>query len=642
MQTNTTQAVAMIDVPISNLIPSPRNVRKSKPDKEADQELLAGIRECGLLQNLVVIQNTEPGIYEVVAGKRRLKALQTLVKEGRYKDTDTVACQWIADAANAEEISLIENTQRVRMHPADEFEACQKMFKNGNGTETIAAALGIPESTVKKRLKLAQVAPAIIKAYRADDITLEAVMSFTSTDNRERQLEVFNALLASQRLSPYHIRHALHGETENTASRIGKFVGEKAYTKAGGAVSHDLFREITYFEDAELLNKLAVAKLQKIADGLQGWNWVEIVVEEGPIPAFSFLTPRDTEETIKLQEQLDVIQEKLEQLETSDDGEDDWQEAHGEHYRRLETQLEVVEEKIEQSRDYIPEEMALAGCIVTIDNGGNAKIIKGLVRKSEEKALRDIQTTADDSDTHSSNAGSKKSRNQQPAEDTSEFSQALVDDLITYRTNIAKRFLAIGGEDVARDLLYYTLAMEVFGDHYYGGPLNVSISETRTASSLIKPDTGRAQRELQDHRENVLKLDWISIDDDLDRFRTFSALDHADKSALMAYCVAQSLVLDLAQIRRDEAEIAIESLDIPWHKYFQPTVDNYLGRVSKDTLLQLGSQFFTDFRAEGAEKRTKKQLAQELETILAGEDKTMSADKRAEAIDWIPAGFVPL
>jgi ParB family chromosome partitioning protein len=635
----------IIEVQIRNLIPSPRNVRKSKPDKEADAELIAGIREVGLLQNLVVIQNGKPGIYEVVAGTRRLKALQALVKEGHYQATDMVSCQWLQDSANAEEISLIENTQRVRMHPADEFQACLKMHKQGNGTETIAAALGIPESTVKKRLKLAQVALEIIKAYRNDEIVLEEVMAFTVEDDHARQIEVFNNLKGVNQLNAWHIRNALRGETETSSTRLGRFVGEKAYTKAGGAVSTDLFKEVTYFEDRELLVQLAIAKLEKAAAKLEGWNWTEISIDQKDTSGMKRITPYKGPETLKLEAQETSITEKLGQLEDLEQelSEDDWNAKHREHYTRLEAQLDEIAEKIELSYDFNAEEMALAGCIVTIGHDGKPHIDAGLVRKSEESALRALQAPSSNAGSSSTSKGSDSRQSANERDDSPDLSQALNDDLTTYRLNIAKRFLAIGGEDVARDLLYYTLAMKTFKTHYYGSPLDINIRETHPAATLKKPDTGRALQELEAYRKQELRESWLYIVDATERFRAFTQLSLQEKQALMAYCVAQSLCGGLADSSYSaEAEVALATLDIPWHKYFQPTAENYLGRVSKDTLLQLGEQFFTPWHAEGADKRTKKQLAQDLEIILAGEDKTMSAEKRAEAIDWVPAGFKPL
>lgn len=636
------QESTLIEVPICQLVPSKRNARKSKSTKEADQELLAGIRSEGLLQNLVVIQNGEPGVFEVVAGKRRLKALQQLVKEGHYPETSPIPCRFFADAANAEEISLIENTQRLRMHPADEFEIIRKMHRKNMSVEDIAANLGIPVTTVRKRLKLAQVAPAIIKAYRNDELYLEDVMAFTIEDDQLRQLEVYTTLKAEDRLVPHLIRRALRGETESSASRLGAFVGEKAYVKAGGPVSHDLFKEVVYFNDRELLVDLAIAKLKRAASKLsEHWNWTEITIDTPEYFLMERIEGHASDETNAIQAKIDAITEELEQLENEDD---EWTDAQRDRFDVLERELTDAEDAAERSLKYNPEEMALAGCIVTIGDDDKVEVIEGLVRKSEEKALREKalrellspQTT----DTSSTTPGTNKLLGNE--EGASGMSQALTDDLTTYRLNIAKRFLAIGGELEARDLLYYTLCMQTFNTHYWGAPLDLNIRETRPEHSLTKPDTGRALVELAEARSE-LPLDWLPIEDPAERFQAFTELDHTAKITLMAYCVATSLAGSLAHTNsHPEIEVALKSLDIPWHKYFKPTVDNYLGRISKDELLNLGEQFFTDWRAEGAEKRSKKQLAEDIEGILAGEDTTMPADKRAEAIDWIPPGFAPL
>src|ERR1019366_7540434 len=55
--------------------------------------------------------------------------------------------------------------------------------------------------------------------------------------------------------------------------------------KAGGQVRRDLFAEDdegVFILDQELLQSLAIAKLEKTADGLrkEGWKWVEIRLEQ--------------------------------------------------------------------------------------------------------------------------------------------------------------------------------------------------------------------------------------------------------------------------------------------------------------------------------------------------------------------------
>lgn len=638
----------LIDVPLTQLVPSKRNVRKSKPCKEADQELLAGIRAEGLLQNLVVIQNGKAGIFEVVAGKRRLKALQQLAKEGHLQADHQVPCRFYADAANAEEISLIENTQRLRMHPADEFEACRKMQRNGKSIEDIAGSLGIPESTVRKRLKLGQVAPEIIRAYRNEEIRLDAVMAFTIEDDKAKQLEVFESLKAEGWLhSPYHIREALRGETETSKGRLAKFVGAKAYTKAGGQLAQDLFQEVEYYVDRNILVDCAIKKLnvaaKKIADK---WNWIEITVDAPGNLSMKRIEAYDGPETAELVKRAEDAWHKANQLEEMQeefDTYEEWEAKHDAQHERLVANAEKLDAEADASMQYKPEERELAGCIVTIDHDGSLKIFEGLVRTSDEKALKALQTP--DTGPSTNNTGKTtapgNSSSNTDSGDSDTISQSLHDDLTTYRLNIAKRFLAMGGATEARDLLYYTLCMQTFNTHYWGSPINIRINETRPASSLKKPDTGRAIAEMEDIRA-ALNIDWMSIEDPTERFAVFIGLDYADKMNLMSYCVAQALVAGLAGSSVPETELALKQIDIPWHRHFQPTADNYLGRITKPMLLELGEQFFTDYAAEGADKRSKKQLAEDLEAVLAGKDETMPADKRAEAVDWIPAGFKPL
>jgi ParB family chromosome partitioning protein len=96
--------------------------------------------------------------HEVVAGARRLAALNKLVKEKVVPKTLDIPCR-IVDANVSTESSLAENTIRQAMHPADQFMAFQQLVSDGLGFEEIAARFGVTSTTVRQRLKLANVAP---------------------------------------------------------------------------------------------------------------------------------------------------------------------------------------------------------------------------------------------------------------------------------------------------------------------------------------------------------------------------------------------------------------------------------------------------------------------------------------------------
>jgi ParB family chromosome partitioning protein len=104
-------------IPLSPLHLSPLNARKVRP-KDIDG-LAASIAAHGLLQNLTVTVNDKPGQYEVVAGGRRLAAMQQLAQEGRLPGAlarDGVPCLVIDDNDVAHEASTAENTLREAMH----------------------------------------------------------------------------------------------------------------------------------------------------------------------------------------------------------------------------------------------------------------------------------------------------------------------------------------------------------------------------------------------------------------------------------------------------------------------------------------------------------------------------------------------
>jgi hypothetical protein len=53
----------------------------------------------------------------------------------------------------------------------------------------IAERFGVSEKHVQQRLKLGNAAPELLKAYREERITLDALMAFAITDDREKQTE---------------------------------------------------------------------------------------------------------------------------------------------------------------------------------------------------------------------------------------------------------------------------------------------------------------------------------------------------------------------------------------------------------------------------------------------------------------------
>ena len=179
-------------IPLNRLKQSPKNVRKTPHPKADIEALAASIAAKGLLQNLVVEPEQDEkgkatGYYLVTIGEGRRLAHLLRAKRKEIRKTEPVRC--VLDTAhNAHEISLAENVIRSAMHPADQFEAFAKLHnEEGMAAEDIAARFGVTPTVVKQRLKLGAIAPALMQAYRDEELNLDQLTAFAITDDHGRK-----------------------------------------------------------------------------------------------------------------------------------------------------------------------------------------------------------------------------------------------------------------------------------------------------------------------------------------------------------------------------------------------------------------------------------------------------------------------
>tara|TARA_R110000772_G_C13305830_1_gene439325 strand:+ start:5321 stop:6052 length:732 start_codon:yes stop_codon:yes gene_type:complete len=224
---------------LDRLVASQSNVRVAKASRVTHASLMASIAAEGVLQNLVVVPEGEG--FAVIAGGRRLKALQGLAQAGRIAGDYPVprAVRGAEDSVTA--ISLAENFQCDGMHPADQMQAFAELARQGLAEAEITVRFGLSEAHVRKLLKLGRVAKAIMADYRKGQFTLEEVQAFALVDDTKRQLACYREL--GEHCSAHAIRRWLLGEAIEAGQGMGAFVGVAAYEKAGGAVERDLFEE---------------------------------------------------------------------------------------------------------------------------------------------------------------------------------------------------------------------------------------------------------------------------------------------------------------------------------------------------------------------------------------------------------------
>jgi ParB family chromosome partitioning protein len=377
-----------LEIEIKNLDHSPLNVRKTT-SPGALEELKASITAHGLMQNLVVVA-AKKGKYHVIAGSRRLEALRALQKEGKLPEGTTVPCQ-LADAAQAKEMSLAENVVRLSMHPADEFETWAALIDAGNTAAQIAQRFGVEEKLVHKRLKLGRVAPHLLKEFREEKLTLDALMAFTVSDDHKRQVKIYKGLQSWQKDDPSAIRSILTEQMAAADDKLALFVGIDAYRSAGGTTRCDLFSDCVYLENPELLSALVTEKLTLARKLLEeeGWGWIEVApdYDYSFTNGFTRIWPQPTDVPQVLLAELESAEAQQRSVaEMIDNAEEEAElDALAQQEAEIEEKIDAINEQIGGYSAFDPEQMKLAGCYATVAHDGSLRIDKGLVRKDDRK-----------------------------------------------------------------------------------------------------------------------------------------------------------------------------------------------------------------------------------------------------------------
>ena len=165
MSTQNIAATEYRNLPLSILTESKTNPRRIFEDA-ALKELADSIRSQGVLSPLLVRPLNERS-FEIVAGARRYRAAQMAESE-----TIPVRIVNLTDA-EALEAQLIENLQRRDVHPLEEaqgFRALLNLEEPNYSIEQIAAKTGKSPAYCAQRVKLTELAPAVVEAFYKDEI----------------------------------------------------------------------------------------------------------------------------------------------------------------------------------------------------------------------------------------------------------------------------------------------------------------------------------------------------------------------------------------------------------------------------------------------------------------------------------------
>jgi len=626
-----TEAVSGVEifVPLNKLKKSPNNARKVPHGEAAIEALAASIQHKGLIQNLVIEPETKEdgtptGCYLVTAGEGRRLAMLLRAKRKQIRKSEAVRC-WLDTQNDPSEISLDENVTRTPMHPADQFERFRELADGkGWGAGEIGARFGVSANVVKQRLRLGAVSPKLLQVYREDGLTLDQLMAFAITEDHARQEQVFEGLHHNR--EPWIIRRDMTAANVPADDRRAVFVGSDAYVEAGGNIIRDLFSEDRggFFEDAGLLDMLAIEKLREIAATVQaeGWKWAEAHIDYPHAHGMRRFYPQ----TVALSDEDEA---RLEALSTEHDELAEGYSSYDEMPEDVAAKLEAISDEIdaisEKRHAYDANVIAHGGVFVVLNHDGVPRLERGFVRP-EEEALADPQpedkgkgAEANDSQIVDDEQAEEDEQEIEDKEPGRPISDSLTRDLSAHQT-LALRVALAERPDLALITLTHTLTAQLFYSYTEAGCLEVRPTVTPLGSHADGIEGTPLAAKANEAREAWAERMPRNV---ADLWGFIVGMDDEKRLALLAHCASRTVnALRLPWDRKPRslqtAARLASALALDVAKDWTPTVDSYLGRVTKAHIAEAVTEGVSEGAARHIADMKKPDMAQAAEQLLAG------------------------
>ena len=217
-------------IPVESLHPHPDNPRKDLGDLT---ELADSIRAKGVMQNLTAVPR-EAGGYTVIIGHRRLSA-------AKLAGLTEVPCVIVEmDMKDQLATMLLENMQRSDLTVYEQSQAFQQlMIDFGESVEGIAEKTGFSQTTVRRRLKLAELDASTLKVVSSSrQISMTDLDRLSQIDDITKR----NEILESIGTSNFNMNFENELRKQNFRKRLPAI---KAYLRKHGATKIE--RTLTYY-----------------------------------------------------------------------------------------------------------------------------------------------------------------------------------------------------------------------------------------------------------------------------------------------------------------------------------------------------------------------------------------------------------
>ncbi|MGB2695906.1 MAG: ParB/RepB/Spo0J family partition protein [Dehalococcoidia bacterium] len=153
------------EVDVDLIVPNPQQPR-TVMDEGALNELVESVREHGVIQPLLVSEGEQPGVYQLIAGERRLRA-------ARLAGLQRVPVV-VKEAASGEllELALVENLQREDLNALEEALAYRRLADEFDMTqEAIATRVGRSRTAVANAMRLLALSDEVKASLASGEMT---------------------------------------------------------------------------------------------------------------------------------------------------------------------------------------------------------------------------------------------------------------------------------------------------------------------------------------------------------------------------------------------------------------------------------------------------------------------------------------
>lgn len=597
-------------IPLDQLCVDNANVRTIKNGVTIDM-LADDIAFRGLLQSLAVRQimdehGAPSGRFGVIAGGRRLKALQKLSAEKRMDEAQTIPCI-LRETGNATDDSLAENVFREQLHPLDQFVAFKQLADQNIPDDDIAKRYHVTVKFVRQRLKLASASPALLKAFQEDEISLEKLEAFCVTDDHARQDALLKRIQDGQAMAAWSIRQALTESSIEADDPRAKYVGLEAYQAAGGTIMNDLFRDDSgpWLENPDLLDTLASEKIAVERDRVlaAGFKWAEITLD----PREVYSLKRNLSQIPNLSSGLtkdERAQEKAfsaeydELIEKADYSDDD-NPLTPEDKARLAEIEPILMEFRNRAPKLSPKQIARTGVIISLDDDGLLCLEYGYLKSEDVKEARkssaksqahgSVDDASDDQDLDSDADDEYVRADNNPGAVIAgkTISDALARDLTSYRT-IALQNAVAQDFNIAFLGCLHALCSSLFRSGSINTCVKISPSEL-FLRGVVGLEDWQTYKDIQDRHQSW--GDRLPGQGGAALWKALHSLSHEERADLFAHCV--SLTIDAVygnQGRGSSAHhadlmaeaVTLDMKDAGW----DTTAETYFGRVSKEQIIE--------------------------------------------------------